>query len=877
MKNLQKIGIIAIATAILGTQIIGLNGKTYKAEDNAINLSPIQSETSDCVYEYLTSPTAIYADMNGVFVTDGKNVIKATQDQSSAKVDINVAQLNQVTQKAIPYNDCTVTLCNGVLNVNYGNATISWSEHVVTDFTIYNETLYAIGDDGLSIIPITTTDDGYAFDTDTATTLTLISNEHTSTVPQAITVLNENKIYVAIKSSALPNKHDIVSVTPQTGVIKTAYMQTDEILALTAMPSTGLVYALTRDSITAYAPTQNVDGTTSDGLSRKYYTHDKRMIDVCAYNGSIYALDTLNGVHKISTDLTTFKTLFASASNEKGFFNLPFGATVKNSQLFVADTLNDRIAIYGDDVTYYTQNDIPNPIAITCDSRGTTYVAYDYNKVCTISTSTKSNQVLTIDGSILDIVVDYEKNLFILSDCGLFVKPVNGELTQISSTPYKAITLAVSNNRLFALDTNQVSEIKHNGDAYTAVKHCDATSNDFSIAADIKGNVFLLSRSAVTRYDKISQTYTTFTLNLDRKPYDTGFTRGQILISTVENDFIDYNDVIIVDTYKHRLFKVDGSSNGLNAVLVNDDYVVPDVDTDATPSFKNDGLIRVALYDVALFDKPMETVPLYTIAKDRKVIVAEYDLDDTKEYALVLIDDISQGKLLKGYVYKDALSEPLSYSPPPTQSGTIYTDATPVFKWPSKNSQPLNSSYDGANYSALNRGYSLTLLDFVASYYDDYGSLWYRVEVPTQSGKMQGFILGDTLSLLNYDPVFIHPAYNAEIISYNGSEYAVAYELIDGEYVQLDATLPTGAKVEVIGIFDTSEQYTQIKYFNAELGTLTCYVKTEYLKYNGVNFIQIIAIVVIVITVILATIIIIRVFHLKKKRLLNLSEEERQA
>ena len=62
------------------------------------------------------------------------------------------------------------------------------------------------------------------------------------------------------------------------------------------------------------------------------------------------------------------------------------------------------------------------------------------------------------------------------------------------------------------------------------------------------------------------------------------------------------------------------------------------------------------------------------------------------------------------------------------------------------------------------------MLEFVESFRDDYGNLWYRLSL---DGTNEGYVLAVNISTGNYDPVFIRPSYNAEIISYKGSEYAV--------------------------------------------------------------------------------------------------------
>ena len=155
------------------------------------------------------------------------------------------------------------------------------------------------------------------------------------------------------------------------------------------------------------------------------------------------------------------------------------------------------------------------------------------------------------------------------------------------------------------------------------------------------------------------------------------------------------------------------------------------------------------------------------------------------------------------------------------------------------------------------------MLDFVDAYRDDYDNLWYRVSI---NEAYEGYILAANLSLNGYEPNFIRPAYNAEIISYNGSEVAQTYAKDEnGEYTPLAAVLPTGTKVEVVGTFDTSLPYTQIKYLDPDFGTLTCYVQTVYIDYGGVNIVLIVAVVVIIVTVILAALIIWRQVAAKNK------------
>ena len=74
--------------------------------------------------------------------------------------------------------------------------------------------------------------------------------------------------------------------------------------------------------------------------------------------------------------------------------------------------------------------------------------------------------------------------------------------------------------------------------------------------------------------------------------------------------------------------------------------------------------------------------------------------------------------------------------------------------------------------------------------------------------------------------------------------------------------------MEVVGSFDSSEKYTEVKFVDSH-GTITCFVETAYINYNGINIVLLVAIIVIMITVILASIIVARVMRNKRKNLVD--------
>ncbi len=861
----------AVAATLAAVAALAIGAPAASHADNTgtdAALAPIES-ASQTVYRYFDAPVSVFADAGGRLVAEKDRITAVSPDMTfSVLRDVGADKLYR-------RGEVLYTLEDGALRSYYGDAVTTFGEaaalpddgsdgsdgaqndndnirtadHEVDgfiDFAVCGDKLYALSPAALTVIPL-----GELAFADGAETVELVSTEHHAVEATAIAVAADDCAYIAVDSPIFRNKQDIARVDTS-GAVETVVPETDRLYALTATADT--LYALTHDAVTGYA--------VGSGMTVTHRLRGTRFTDIYAATDGLYALNALDALCFVPFGLSDYTLLAASAADAEGFFNIPSAAAVKNSTLYVADTVNGRIAAYGDTLEY-VGGKFDNPVSVASDSTGALYVAHGGNTVSRIADGETTSY--TIDGAIRSVAVDSDKNMYILARNGLWYAKRGETPVKVSDVKYRAITLGVGREGLFALDGDTVKRLTVADGAVTEFDYVTVGADAFSIAVDLDGNVFALSRTAIDKYERVYGGSKTerFELTLHGEPYELGFTSGQILLSTVGNAFTEYGGAIIVDTYKHRMFTADGATLGIKLVD-SSDYEDPKLEENDEPAYYGEGLIRVALYDAQVFSMPTETKTVYTIAEGRKVIVPEYDLTESREYSLILIDDLSTGRLIEGYVYKDALSEPLAYSAPPSDVGTVYSNATPVYKWPSPNAKTVKG------FSAVERSTQFKVLDFVEPYRDDYDNLWYRISI---AEECEGYILAANLSLLDYEPVFIRPAYNAEIISYEESEYAQAYKLENGEYIPLEVTLDTGTKVEVVGVYDTSLEYTEVKYLDEKLGTLTCYVKTVYLKYNGVNIVPIVATAVIIITVALAAIIIGRVVYVKKKRLITPTDE----
>ena len=831
MKKSVKITATALC-ALAVTSAAALMPTTASAEGETVGLTPITAD-ADIAYHYFASPTDVYADAEGIVVSEADKLDFITRDTDGYKLN---STLPVAAQKTARLGGFLITLENGVLNCRYGANSESLQSKGILDFCVANDKVYALDADGITSVGVNDT----LFDEDSIARIELRFGGNA----QMIAFCGER--FFLVTDSAFANKSDICSLDVETGDVSPVMRQSDKILSVTAMSHSNVLYTLTRDAVRGYA-------VSGGGLAERYSVRDGRLTDIYAFDGFLYGLDTLDALYRINAELggeSAFTPVMASANDSLGFFNTPSAAYAKNSALYVADTVNDRIVAYTDGGVKNI-GDFDRPVAVACDSSGTLYVAYAYNKLSVIS-RTGTLEYFT-DGGIKALAVNADKRIFVSASDGLYTDD-GDKLKKIGGT-YNALAVSAGKDELYALTDDSVVKLAYENDALTQTRVCSANYDTYSLAVDLEGSVYMLTRDSIikTRADGNAVAYSP---ELDGKRYTLG-SSGHILLGTIANEYVPYGCAVIVDTDRHRIFTADGSADGLAVKLVDGDYETPDP-LDNEPIAAKSGLIRIALYDTPVFSVPAETPPVYTIGAGRKVIVAEYTLDEQREYSYVYVDDIKNGKLVSGYVYKDALSAPLPYTDPQNAVGAVFANATPVYKWPSQNSVSLR------DYGAVKRGTNFTVMPFVNPYRDDYGNLWLRVDI---ENGCDGYVLAKNMSLGNYEPTFIRPAYNAEIISYKGSESAPAFELVDGEYLPLSVTLATGTRIEVVGAFDTSKQYTQVKYLDAELGTLTCYVPTEYVKYNGVNVVPIVAVVVIAITLVLAGIIIGRVVYLNRKRL----------
>ncbi len=508
-------------------------------------------------------------------------------------------------------------------------------------------------------------------------------------------------------------------------------------------------------------------------------------------------------------------TLFlAHRSSENGFYNSPTSVESRMGKTVICDYLNDRVLVISNKTEIIH---LPRPKSASISNSGEIFVAYNSNAIAKISDLGSVESVpYSLKGTIDSLYCDNYGALTVLT---------NGVSYSISEekTLYDGVSVISarrSDDAIFAVSGTSVllgSEL-----IFSATDTIDA------LAVDEGGNFFYAVSGSVYRYD--GETH---------HRLSDGYSNAVSLsLSRAENSFCSYGDLIVCDR-ENSLIKV------LSASAVGS--VTTSSTTLPTPTeYDSEKIIRSTNSDCSIYATPNETDIKLNVSKGAKLIVGKYDI--LPHFAFVLYEDLVTKTLIRGYVFKSNLDNPVEYEEPPAQEGEVYANGTNLYALPSTSAEILSE-----NLPVTTR---VSLLPFA-----DYGK-WYKVEY---NGTI-GYTLSSALSVRHFIPNTERPQCDAVIVEHNGSLIATLYEYENGEYKVIDGEfIAVGTEVDVVGAFDTSKKYTKIKYFDEKLGTLTCFVETEFIDYNSVSIVQIVALVIAIVTVILLGVITIKIVRKRNK------------
>ena len=568
-----------------------------------------------------------------------------------------------------------------------------------------------------------------------------------------------------------------------------------------------------------------------DGNGENVVFDDEPVYAFTANGSTIYYANEYNCVYRIDGNNRTL--VAGSASNEKGFYNHPTAFIARMDFSAVCDYFNDRIEVTtGTDenisVSYF---DVNAPTSLAIDNNGLIFVSHSSNKVTAFTrTGVPTSTEFTLPYAITKLSIGLDNKLYCLCSDKIYAQ----DGTDFTLVVENANAIYADNGLCFA-SGSKVFEIN---EPTTAIFDAGLPVIDF--ARDGAGNFFalLLNTNCVNlvKYETATATLTTV---------DSGLALGTnaIFISRTVVGAIAYGDILLVNSSANTVSFVLGETVGV-------DNTVPFTPTPT--DYDEIDVIRSTVCNTYLYGSANESDILLQLPQNKTLLVLNYAIPAMNGMSYCACVDAT-GNLVFGFVFRSALSVPSEYLDPPSQSAIVYADNVNLYRLPSLNSDTLYS---------FSQDETLMLLPFCT--YSDGVNLWYRAQA--NDGTV-GYVPTYSVSVHNFIPNAPRPQYNAKIRSFNNSLFAICYEkLPDGTFVPISTEiLLNDTQIEIVGEFDASVKYTQIKYFDSKLGTLTCYIETIYIEYNTISIVQIVAITVAIITAILMFALLLRVYLKRRK------------
>lgn len=523
----------------------------------------------------------------------------------------------------------------------------------------------------------------------------------------------------------------------------------------------------------------------------------------------------------------------ASASDEEGFYNYPLKAVARLGKLYVADYSNHRISVTGksNDKVVYEYLSVPRPRAIAVASDGTIYAASN-NDIVKLAGGASEKVFTAENAQISDLFISDDDTLYCVAGKAVYSVP-DGE--KLAENVDGATLLHSGETVVFAgAELGKVTVAEDGSRSVTAIATLPAPIK--TIAADNDDNIYALTAgSGASSLYKI----TNGASELKKADLPTG--ASSVYVSRSSSPIGAFGDIIVADKNANTVVKVSAEEAGVS----------PLPSAPEASDFDDDRIFRFAKIDTVLYNTTDEADAAAFVPKDKRVIVLKYDFGYGYAYCAV---ENEREELTFGYAFRSTLTDPMPYLDPDGEYCVVYSNSVKLYSLPSKGSTAKKD---------LNKNDLLDMLSFP-------DCEWYRVQIDGENENdppIVGYVPVGTVSINSFVPNGDRPQINGEIIEYNGETNALTYNKnADGEYVEIEGVaLPAGTKIEITEGFDTSVPYTQIKYYDDRLGTLTCYVKTVHVKFYGISTVQIIAIVIAVLTFILLAVLLLRLYMRRRK------------
>ena len=647
---------------------------------------------------------------------------------------------------------------------------------------------------------------------------------------------------------------------------------------------------------------------------------------------------------------TNERILLASRHHISGFFDMPQDATSSNGRVFVADYINDRVSIQNQDNSF---NFLPitRPRAISA-RYGQMFVSTNNTWIYQFDITTDNTfwirQInFTPDGTVGTAI----NRLALCSRGYLFIIDVNNRLRVLSPTsienPQARVFASLAQFNIHDTDviisvyasvwspnvyilrrspgatTYEVLRLTPQGMSPTPALSGIVGARD--IAVDKDGGIYVLAyydyeytitRHAINSIEPIEPIIITNGLYSP-----SSITLSQVDFRADSNDnALSHRDLIVTDTHRHRVFRIDAYTEFRNNYFYVDNYFVYYADFSlASQGFLNEfnplrrGFIHTitAVYGAQLYLNATDVFRAVRYSRTNAMqthvtlgygfmVIVPFGLNHARDFTFIMADNLDYGQdvnnnwALAGYVRTTLLSNnPLSYSSAANE--TVYmmpsNDVAQVFIMPLHQLLPTSIlAYRTRVILADFTFFSDEHGNIVHGYFDNRNrdlfpllndfNRWFRIffECSYTGYLLEGFVQARALIPYAVIPPSYYITPNARVIRAFFDDANATGALIfaigeDGQKQRdyygnlvphsLITNITFGHRVMVIGTFSTQNYYHRIRY-NSTFGIIEVYIRTPNLEYDGVDIVALMAIILAGIVTILTGLAIARYLQIKK-------------
>jgi len=700
------------------------------------------------------------------------------------------------------------------------------------------------------------------------------------------------------------------------------------------------------------------------------YTSD--LVDTAVLNNRIYKLlsnGTLSsfavenraitntlGETTITRALGHERILIASRSNIHGFFDSPLDTASSGGRIFIADRHNNRLVIKTGQ-NQYTHLDLgidAQPISVTA-RYGMLFVAYNQNRIRTYNIDGANPiHIQTVTFSPYGLSNIPIAKIRLCSRGDLFVLSGDADSTLWRYTTHMGLVVADSLNRTavglervaavspslhrpyvyVALEANINNEhniVRLNADnSFTSIAALQNIEGLMDIAADTDGGVYVLKSLShaigyslnhfpISTINGITNHSTTlYSRPPSEKHSDRLHSPSRIHLSGAdfrinsEDTAIAHRDILITDSFRHRIWQISASTFGIYSPFV---YGVNSeiFDPYFTLLEKAEGRIIHTLTNRApLWLNPSDVFPLIRRHRVENItrqavlpigyyVILPFGINLASDFTFVIADNIhyhegQNGEVLfAGYIRTSFINETPRIHTNPAGNLLLMADAdgATVYKFPTYQFPVFQKMPYRTVFQPLDFTFVTYQQDTIFGYFDNRNNIfarpnntfrWLRIsfECELSGNTYEGFVLAN--SVIPYQTKYVNGG-NRDPFIPNATVRIANFDPEDANGAMIFAIDENGNKmfcengkpishyfvnyirftnrVMVIGSFDSSREYHRIMY-NADFGRIIVYIRTENISYDGIDILMVLIVVLSIITLILTGLAIGRYLVVKK-------------